>query len=170
MDVYLVDSGTTLNLTYEYVSDTEFEATLPTDIEPSEYELNVKNTVGKATAPLSLLQGEPGISVEHYYSCDGSSDFDDSNDTYESLGAQIYEFSDGSFFISCMSIRYIYDWVDADTSTAVHFVPADLAETMGYIGCIPMYVYAYYYPESNQVVYKYGTTDETETVACETIY
>lgn len=171
MDVYLVTAGETLNLEYSLVSENEFEADLPADIETGDYELNVKNVSGKATAPLSLLQGEPGIALEHYYACGASSDLNaDSGIADEGRSASIYEFSDGSYFMSCMSDRVWTTYTDYDSSTTVTFLTSSLAASMGYIKCIPMFVNATYFFDTNIVRYTNNDDSYYQDIACSQIY
>jgi hypothetical protein len=152
MEVFLVGSAQTQALNYALDSATKFTATLPAEIDPGDFELSVENSLGKATAPLSLLKGEPGpagpagaagadgITVVHEYLCFGSGDLDTTADQSKGGTAHVFAFSDGSGFIQCESSYLSNAFGFWDYSSAVSFLPASLVSSMGYIAAVPMYV------------------------------
>jgi hypothetical protein len=171
MEVFMVGNSSTKSLTFTLESETKFSAALPTDIVPGDFDLEVQNDFGKATAPLSLLQGEPGISLAHYYSCPGSGDLDPTADTKQGSYASIYEFSDGSMFIACESSILYNATAFWDYSTAVAFVPGNLVESMGYVACIPMYVMGSYSPSDNGIRWALESDPSVYVdAACSTVY
>jgi hypothetical protein len=175
MDVYLVGTSRTISLDYTLISATKINAPLPTDIEPADYELSIENSIGKATAPLTLLRGETGpqgpsgadgITLAHEYFCNWTgSDYFGGN--YSGGPTDVWEFSDGSYFMSCRAGSSGF----TDDSSAVTWITASLASSMGYVRCIPMYVMTDYYPSTNTVRYILES-DESQflDVACSTIY
>jgi hypothetical protein len=175
MDVYLVGPAETESLAFTLESPSKFTASLPSDIEPGDFELNVQNDLGKATAPLSLLQGEQGeagISIEHYYACGLSGDFNADADV-EVYGqkADIWEFSDGSYFISCQIDYLNTALIIVDTVFGVSFVPAAVADGMGELFCGAMYASTRYFPASNSVRYQLNTdTGQYADLSCSTVY
>jgi hypothetical protein len=60
MLVYLVGPASTIALDFTLHSSEEFNADLPLDIQPGDFDLQIETPAGDASAPLSLLQGETG--------------------------------------------------------------------------------------------------------------
>jgi len=95
MDVELktVSTTNTFKLSYTLNSQTQVKATLPQDVAEGDYELVVAKGSEKATASVTILKGEKGetgaqgpagangISMATQFSCGGSNDIDNTNDT-----------------------------------------------------------------------------------------
>ena len=175
MDVFLVGSSGTETLSFTIESASKFTAALPADVEPGDFDLEVQNNLGKATAPLSLLrgeQGEAGISIEHLYSCGLSDNFstDPSMEVYGQK-ADIWQFSDGSFFIACQIDFVSLVLPIIDTVFGVAFVPASVADSMGELFCSAMYASTRYFPATNSVRYQRNTNlNDYADLACSTVY
>jgi hypothetical protein len=134
-------------LTPTELTPTSFKAVLPVDTTQGDYTISVETSAGKATAPVSILQGEPGedgMALSHYWSCIGSSGDLDPNPSVleEGLSAQVFEFSDGSYFMSCAAAYLVSGFWD--NNSAVTFASPATATT-GYIRCIPWYVMTDFY-------------------------
>ncbi|MBU0505209.1 hypothetical protein KJ708_04375 [bacterium] len=162
-------------LSYSCDSDTQITANLPTELKEGNYSLLLMNATSSASTDVSLLQGEPGadgISIEAQYNCGASNDVGSSTEYRFGLSANVTQFSDGSFHISCMANAYLISYGFWDTSSDSRWYAYDSSGVgNGQISCVPMYVTANYDIDANKVVYtNQDDTTKYSTVTCSKVY
>lgn len=188
MDVQLASQTTTASYDLDYTlnSPTRMTANLPADLGEGDYELSITKGTEKATASVTILRGEAGpqgeqgpagasgITIAAQFSCIGSSnDLDpDINITRRGSGTSVVRFSDGSYFITCLS-SYLNTAVGLDdtSSYSTWFASNSVGVKNGVIPCIPYYVTAEYSIPNNSVTYiSQADANQRQTLACIQVY
>lgn len=177
-----LDADESYSLTFTLDSPTQITADLPASLTAGNYEVVITTDAGSAIAAVTILRGETGptgatgpqgpagITIDAQFSCTGSSsDLDPGGDIRRGQQTNVTRFTDGSYFISCMTS--ILDLTlaigNSDTSSYSAWYPPVYASTYGVISCIPFYVTAEYSIASNTVTYvNQADAAQTATQSC----
>lgn len=118
-------------------------------------------------------KGDTGIKIASQYVCGASIDLDSGADTRKGLAAKITKFTDGSFFMTCLSEEVYASTSHISLHEASFLYTSDsiAVEIDKILMCVPYYVTAYYNIDLNQVAYvNQADTSSTAVVSCTQAY
>jgi len=170
VDLNSTDTTDTFALTHSIDSDTQITATLPASLAAGNYEVAVSNSATTATFAVTILQGEPGMTIAAQFLCGTSGDLDPSGTTAK-LGTfmGVTRFSDGSYFANCSGfLSDAGSSLEDESSFSAFFAASSTAVvSTGELFCPALYVTATYSIAANTVTYTNSIAiSNFEVVAC----